>query len=325
MLKLFKQFWVLITKDFLIIDMIYVKKDKEKIYFTTEFIEGEPSLYTLDWDIDRLIYLSRPWKYLGDLDNNFYKPSIIEEFFEVWKFNQSLPSEHYDNLSKNLLDETLKLSKELESWGLISPILPVFPEYQLQYNCDILNLLEDYYGESGLSMIQEYIDLDTEEKTALRELYKFITKEKRIEYLKRIRTTVSLPSIVNFLPPGCKDFLKVFGVSDRIESRQNCYYVPEFKKEDPLGGRKDEAQIRLKLLDEIYKEFEIGSVLRGSDIRARFRKIYQKYGFNPKATLVDFSEYFVLKKTRSDYEWYYRLMRRRKDEVLAEIKKAYSL
>ena len=70
-------------------------------------------------------------------------------------------------------------------------------------------------------------------------------------------------------------------------------------------------QIQQEMIDEIFSEFELGSVLRGSEIRTRFREIYAKYGLNPRATLSEFMKYFVIRKAKSEYEWYYRIMQRR--------------
>ena len=95
--------------------------------------------------------------------------------------------------------------------------------------------------------------------------------------------------------------------------------MPEFKNNTPLGYT-DQKEIRKEMIDEIYKEFELGSVLRGSEIRTRFREIYRKYGLNPKASLIDFMEFFVIRKAKSEYEWYYRIVRRKKDEVMKELK-----
>lgn len=294
--------------------MVYIKLSENLVSYSKECSEFDNVLYTLDWDLARLIHISRPWKVLGRKDD-VYKPSIIQDFLEVWKFDEQ-PDEYYNKFSSDLLNDLLGRAKELEEYQIITPVLPELPKYDLVYNCDILNLLEDYYGSEGLQKLQDFIDLTPDELELLRKFYKETTKERKITLIQSSMPIVSLDRISGYLPSWCKDSIKVFGTSrEGVTKKVPVFSLPEYKNSLPLGYT-DKVEIRREMIDEIYSEFELGSVLRGSEIRTRFREIYQKYGLNPKASLFDFMEYFVIRKAKSEYEWYYRIVRRKKDEVM---------
>lgn len=296
--------------------MIYVKLSENLVNYSLEYSELDSILYTLDWDLGKLIQITRPWKVLGRKDD-VYKPSIIPEFFEIWKFEEQ-PEETYNSFSPKLYTDLLDTAQILEGYGLISPKLPEIPKYDLVYNCDILNLLEDYYGPDNLQKIQNYFDLSVEESEFLKRFYKGLTKDKMLNLLHESLSTFSIDNISEFLPSWCKDSLKIFGIGSGDNNKKSVFQSPEYKSSTPLGYV-DHVEIRKEMIDEIYKEFEVGAIMRGSEIRTRFREIYRKYGLNPKAGLNDFMEYFVIRKAKSEYEWYYRIIRRKKDEVLASV------
>ena len=294
--------------------MIYVKLVENLVTVCQDVSEFDSVLYSLNWDLDCLIRSARPWKVLGRKDN-VYKRSIVTEFFEPSKFGEQ-PNEYYEKFSSGLYTGLMDTARTLEGYGLISPILNELPKYELEYNCDILNLLEDYYGPDNAQKIQDYIDLNQEELDLLKRFYGEITKEKRLSLIRSFNSSsISIDSISDFLPSWCKDYIKVFGIGVVSEGK-NEYTLPEYKNPTPLGYT-DEKGIRKDMIEEIYREFPIGSVLRGSEIRTRFREIYRKYGLNPKASLIDFMEFFVIRKAKSEYEWYYRIVRRKKDEVMS--------
>ena len=297
--------------------MIYVKLVENLVSYSEEHTEYDNIIYILDWDLKKLIDASRPWKILSRKDN-VYKPKIIEELFETWKFEDDQPDEYLDKFSPALLEDIIELSRELEKYGIIKPRINEFPRYTLEYNCDILNMLEEYYGESNLEIIQEFIDLGKEDLDLIRSFYKEITNEKKLKLLQSSYTLTPIERIINFLPPWCKDYIKIFGLDINSRAGED-YYIPEYCNKKVLGDPGKKIELKKEMVDEIYEEFKIGSVLRGSEIRTRFREIYRKYGLNPKATLVDFMEYFVIRKAKSEYEWYYRIIRRKKDEVLENI------
>ena len=296
--------------------MIYVKLVENLVSYSEEYSEYDNIVCILDWNLKKLIDASRPWKILSRKDN-VYKPKIIEELIETWKFEKEQPEEYLDRFSPGLLDNILGIAKELEKYNIISPKLDKIPSYILEYNCDILNMLEEYYGDYNLNLIQEYIDLEKEDLDLIRAFYKEITNEKKLKLLQL--SYVPIDHIIDFLPTWCKDYIKVFGL-DLNSRTAGEYSTPEYCNNNVLGGDLGEKiELKKEMISEIYEEFKIGSVLRGSEIRTRFREIYRKYGLNPKATIVDFMEYFVIRKAKSEYEWYYRIIRRKKDEVLENI------
>ena len=297
--------------------MIYVKLSENLVSYVQESSEFDNILYTLDWNLEKLVQISRPWKVLGRKDD-VYKPSIIPEFFEVWKFEDQ-PEEFYNKFSQDLYNQLLDTAHELEGFGIISPKIPKLPEYELVYNCDILNILEDYYGPGDLQKIQDYIDLEASDLELVRRFYREPTKEKKMNVIQSSLASSTINNISDFLPSWCKDSIKIFGSTRDDGLKMPAFVMPEFKNNTPLGYT-DQKEIRKEMIDEIYKEFELGSVLRGSEIRTRFREIYRKYGLNPKASLIDFMEFFVIRKAKSEYEWYYRIVRRKKDEVMKELK-----
>lgn len=297
--------------------MIYVKLSENLVSYVQESSEFDNILYTLDWNLEKLVQISRPWKVLGRKDD-VYKPSIIPEFFEIWKFEDQ-PEEFYNKFSQDLYNQLLDTAHELEGFGIISPKIPKLPEYELVYNCDILNILEDYYGPGDLQKIQDYIDLEASDLELVRRFYREPTKEKKMNVIQSSLASGTINNISDFLPSWCKDSIKIFGSTREDGLKMPAFVMPEFKNNTPLGYT-DQKEIRKEMIDEIYKEFEIGSVLRGSEIRTRFREIYRKYGLNPKASLIDFMEFFVIRKAKSEYEWYYRIVRRKKDEVMKELK-----
>lgn len=297
--------------------MIFVKLSENLVSYVQESSEFDNILYTLDWNLEKLVQISRPWKVLGRKDD-VYKPSIISEFFEVWKFEDQ-PEEFYNKFSQDLYNQLLDTAHELEGFGIISPKIPKLPEYELVYNCDILNILEDYYGPEDLQKIQDYIDLETSDLELVRRFYREPTKEKKMNMIQSSLASGTINNISDFLPSWCKDSIKIFGSTREDGLKIPAFVMPEFKNNTPLGYT-DQKEIRKEMIDEIYKEFELGSVLRGSEIRTRFREIYRKYGLNPKASLIDFMEFFVIRKAKSEYEWYYRIVRRKKDEVMKELK-----
>lgn len=300
---------------FTLYTMIYVKLDKSYVYFGEECTEFENALYTLDWNLEKLVQITRPWKVLWRRDADVYKPGIIQEFFEVWKFEEQ-PEETYNRLSQSNLDIFQKAAQELLDYGIISRVSHEQKDYELVYNCDILNMFEDIYGPLGLQKIQDYIDLSDSSLNTIVKFYCGITKDKKLEIIRDAISSglTTFDDISEFLPSWCCDSIKIFGIKKEDGGKRDVFVQPEYKNQVLLGYT-DQVEIRKEMINEIYAEFKLGSVLRGSEIRTRFRKIYQKYGLNPKASLIDFMNYFVIRKAKSEYEWYYRIVRRKADEV----------
>ena len=298
-----------------LINVIYVKINEENLVFlSTEYNEFDNTVLTLNWDLDTLKNTIRPWKILWKLHEDLYKPSIIPEFFEVAKQEETAPLEVYEPFSPAIYDTLEATAEELTSFGLIK----VNQEYQkkrysgLLYNCDIINKFEDLYGEKGSELIQEFATLDNKYINIVRGFYREITRSGKLNYLLAKLNGEPVDIIADFLPKWCKDEIKIFGDTSKIGENQTD--LPECRKEG-LVGEVDTEQIQQEMIDEIFSEFELGSVLRGSEIRTRFREIYAKYGLNPRATLSEFMKYFVIRKAKSEYEWYYRIMQRRDIEL----------
>lgn len=294
-----------------LINVIYVKISEENlILLSEEYSEFDNVALTLNWDLGQLKKTLRPWKVLWRFDEDFYKPSVLVEFFEVTKHEDYVPIEVYDQASNRILESLTKISAELESYGLLK-IDPTFLGKKYKdpvFNCDIINKLEDKYGEEGAELIQEYATLDNRYIEIIRGFYREITRSNKSDYLTRKLKGESLDVIADFIPSWYKDEFKIFGHSSKID--ENLSNIPQFKKEGLVGAVNTE-QIQQEMIDEIFAEFELGSILRGSEIRTRFREIYAKYGLNPKATLSEFQRYFVIRKAKSEYEWYYRIVQRR--------------
>lgn len=294
-----------------LINVIYVKISEENlILLSEEYSEFDNVALTLNWDLRQLRKTLRPWKVLWRFDDDYYKPAVLTEFFEVTKYEEYVPIEEYDPASSRILESLVKISDELEGYGLIKED-PSFRNKKYKdpvFNCDIINRLEDKYGEEGVELIQEFATLDNRYVDIIRGFYREITRPSKSEYLTSRLKGESLDIIADFIPSWYKDEFKVFRNTNKID--ENLSGIPQFRKAGLVGAVNTE-QLQQEMIDEIFAEFELGSVLRGSEIRTRFREIYAKYGLNPKATLSEFQRYFVIRKAKSEYEWYYRIIQRK--------------
>ena len=111
-------------ENFLIF-VIYIKICENLVTFDTEKTEYDNILYSLDWDLESLVKTARPWKILTTKRKDVYKPSIIDEFFEVWKFEPQ-PKEDYDVISDKVVYCFQEAIKVLTERGLLSKIQESF-------------------------------------------------------------------------------------------------------------------------------------------------------------------------------------------------------
>ena len=124
--------------------------------------------------------------------------------------------------------------------------------------------------------------------------------EDKINYLHEIETELSsyeMNILLNRISPKYKDYYIVFGF-DKIKALK--YSEPAIIRE--WNRIMDNSQLKDKLRERIYQEFQVNQSYTRSFIKEKLGKIYQELGYQetPKANQIE--EYFETKNIKLSLE-----------------------
>lgn len=297
--------------------MVYVYKRQDLVYIKEErspIDEKDVMVHILyKWcDFEATKRFLRPWKVLNK-EGDFYIPDSLPYI------SSSL---YEDQLDRNLvdIDEKDLYKRANEYIGIAHIISKLNPSKfgnadsishnlgylnMAKYTCDVQNYIVFLYGEMVGELIFKFDRLKDEEKEFLKQLSSIaLTKEEKLEFIKKEINNIDLNRVDIFLPPWCLGNLKVFGFESKSLHKSS---IPEYLNAARINGKPEENQIEDYIRQEVYEAFKLNEVLHGSEIKTRLDKIYSKIGLKRPSKLSDLLDYFEISKTRSEYEWSYRI------------------
>ena len=288
-------------------DLVYIKEDRNPID------ENDTLVHILyKWcDFEATKHFLRPWKILnkpGDfytleslpiLSKNLYEDQLDRNLISIDKKDIYKRANEYMGIAHILS----KLNSKFGNACSISHNLDYLDK--AEYTCDIQNYIVFLFGDMIGELIFKYDRLKEEEQEFLKQLSSIsLTKEEKLEFIKKEMNNIDLNRVDIFLPPWCLGNLKVFGFESKSLHKSS---IPEYLNAAKINGKPEESQIEDYIRQEIYEEFKLNEVLRGSEIKIRLDKIYDKIGLKRPSRLSDLLDYFEISKTRSEYEWSYRI------------------
>jgi len=294
-------------------DKIIDRKSRDEI--------NNPSIliYTLEMELgEKLLNFLRPYKKLN-LSSGLYKLSVLEEIDNINQDINYCIDFGYSKISEvqkqDLLQDYTMSYNSLVSLGIVEDSIQTKKEdliKYIEYDCDIVNYLEEVYGDKVSNLLLDYSDLSQQQKDFLNNLMKETTKERKLKYIKENLGIINLETIYEFIPSKYLCDLKIFGLKLGNEIKELTPNTPEFKVSSRLDGDLNgTTELDEIIKREIYNEFKLGEVTRGSELKTRLSAIYRANNLNKTARLVDLLDYFVITKAKSEYEWFYRIVNRK--------------
>jgi hypothetical protein len=154
--------------------------------------------------------------------------------------------------------------------------------YDIRYECDTWNSIEDSYGRKLSLMLKAFLVLPKEEQELVRRVW-LALENKRLD----VARTGNWRDIIDLLPEKTQTELIIFGEESEVGGEGSLL---EFRNKEQLGPRLP------NLRDLVYQEFRLGEFLMegAQDIKDRLEKIYQVCGIDRKPKAKDLEEWFVV-------------------------------
>lgn len=271
--------------------MLRIIKKKDLLYFTEQprrdFDLGRTELlYTFE-DLkldDGLLKRIRPWRWLGRKTVDYYKIDLLQYIPEVL-YSAGEP----DLIAVSREDVEAKVRK-FESVGMALGMIKEkkeLPEdYELQYDIDIPNALEDIYGSTIVRLVYKFFDLGSGIQETILKIHKIPGKNRALEIAKS--DLGEEPWIYEpFLPEPIIEDLRLLGNTGSIGQTE----TPEYLRQEIIG------QPYPDLENEIYKEFRLGEELMdgAESIKQRLGIVYTRCGMAERTPAAkDLEEWFVV-------------------------------
>ena len=260
-----------------------IQKDK-LLYLTeqerTEYdLENTQLLYTFP-DLsytDKTRDVLRPFRALFEKKREMYKLSLLDFLPDILYSNYTpIPTSLEEH--RRVVEEAGRIA---EMMGQDS--VDVSKNYDIRYECDTWNSLEDAYGINLAELFKEFMILPSGDQDLVRRVW-ISGANRRIE----VARSGNWMNVYNLLPTHTQSELMIFGDSDEEAGLEGS--VLEFRRKEQIGPELP------SLRERIYAEFKLGEfLLEGAqDVKDRLEKIYQECGVerNPKAK--DLEEWFVI-------------------------------
>lgn len=293
-------------------DQVYLKEDYQKLKDTDQMLYN---IYSWN-DIEAARKLFRPWKIL-DKEGDWYIEDVLEEVLRY----KDKPQQYTRNLEDITREQAYQQVKDCI--GVVYTLFKLNPRLgssenifidsyidKIKYTCDVKNYITYAYSATISNLVEEFNNLDSDQKEFLKVLASSSSRERKLEYLMTEGIKLDLESMFKFIPTWCFGSLKIFG---KCNSKIDCIInVPEFRDARRLDGKPaDDSELEKCLKNQIYTEFKLGEVTRGSELKARLGKIYKNLDMKRTPKVSDLLEYFNIMKSRKEYEWFYRIDTRR--------------
>ena len=259
-----------------------IQKDK-LLYLTeqerTEYdLENTQLLYTFP-DLqytDKTRGVLRPFRALWEKKKEMYKLSLLDYLPDIL-YSNYIPIPTSQEEHRRVVDEAKRIALMMgQDW------VDVSGNYDINYECDTWNSLEDAYGPTLTELFKDFMILSSEDQELVRKVW-MAGSTRRIE----VARSGNWMNVFNLLPSSTQTELMIFGESGEAGSEGS---VLEFRRKEQMGPELP------SLRERIYAEFKLGEfLLEGAqDVKDRLEKVYNECGVerNPKAK--DLEEWFVI-------------------------------
>jgi len=263
---------------------------KDNLLYMTE---NERSEY--DLDTTQLLYTfpdlsynenikdkCRPFKALWEKKRELYKLSLIDFLPDI------LYTDYQPILTSQ--EEHNRIIREVEKIASFMELrVTQIPEYDIKYECDTWNSVEDAYGIDLVSMFKGFLILSAADQELVRKVW--LSRENLRFEIAKLGNWIN---ILDYLPSPVRTELMIFGESSGIVGKEGS--VLEFKRKEQIGPKLPD------LKESIYQEFKLGEFfLEGAqEVKDRLEKVYLMCGIdrNPKAK--DLEDWFIIVPCRSN-------------------------
>ena len=237
---------------------------------TTQLVFSFPDLYPGE----KVTNCARPFRALWLPKKEMYKKSILN-FLPDLLYSGYTPT-------PTSLEEHIRILREVGQVAFLmgQDAITSFPAaYEVKYECDTWNGLEDMYGEKLVERFRNYLLLSTTDQEIVRKVWN--TRRTR-EAL-----TGNWTGFIDLLPPNIQAELRLFGEHNTAGEENS---VLEFKKREQIGPELP------NLKESIYAEFSLGEFLMegANDVKERLEKIYSTCGIDRSPKAKDLEEFFVI-------------------------------
>ncbi len=259
-----------------------IQKDK-LLYLTeqerTEYdLENTQLLYTFP-DLqytDKTRGVLRPFRALFEKKKEMYKLSLLDYLPDILYTNY-IPIPTSIEEHKRIVEEVKRIA-----WMMGHEPVDLSVNYDIHYECDTWNSLEDIYGPTLTNLFKDFMILSSEDQELVRRVWS-VSQARRLEAAR----SGNWMNVFNLLPTPTQTELMIFGESGEAGSEGS---VLEFRRKDQMGPELPD------LKERIYAEFRLGEFLLegATEVKDRLEKVYQECGVerNPKAK--DLEEWFVI-------------------------------
>ena len=245
----------------------------------TEYdLENTQLLYTFP-DLqytDKTRGVLRPFRALWEKKKEMYKLSLLDYLPDIL-YSNYIPIPTSQEEHRRVVDEAKRIALMMgQDW------VDVSGNYDIQYECDTWNSLEDAYGTTLTELFKDFIILSSEDQELVRKVW-MAGSTRRIE----VARSGHWMNVFRLLPISTQTELMIFGESGEAGSEGS---VLEFRKKEQMGPELPD------LRERIYAEFKLGEFLLegATEVKDRLERVYQECGIerNPKAK--DLEEWFVI-------------------------------
>ena len=259
-----------------------IQKDR-LLYLTeqerTEYdLENTQLLYTFP-DLqytDKIREVLRPFRALFEKKKEMYKLSLLDSLPDIL-YSNYIPIPTSIEEHKRIVEEVKKIS-----WMMGHEPVDLSANYDIHYECDTWNSLEDAYGPTLTNLFKDFMILSSEDQELVKRVWS-VSQARRLEAAR----SGNWMNVFNLLPSSTQTELMIFGESGEAGSEGS---VLEFRRKEQMGPELPD------LKERIYAEFRLGEFLLegATEVKDRLEKVYQECGVerNPKAK--DLEEWFVI-------------------------------
>lgn len=245
----------------------------------TEYdLENTQLLYTFSdlQHTDKLRGVLRPFRALFEKKREMYKLSLLD-FLPDILYSNYIPIPTSQEEHRRVVDETKRIA-----WMMGHEPVDVSGSYDIRYECDTWNSLEDAYGPTLTELFKDFMILPSEDQELVRRVWS-VSPARRLEAAR----SGNWMNVFKLLPSSTQTELLIFGMNGEAGLEGS---VLEFRRKEQMGPELP------NLRERIYAEFNLGEfLLEGAqDVKDRLEKVYRECGVerNPKAK--DLEEWFVI-------------------------------
>ena len=222
-----------------------IQKDK-LLYLTeqerTEYdLENTQLLYTFP-DLqytDKTRGVLRPFRALFEKKKEMYKLSLLDYLPDIL-YSNYIPIPTSIEEHKRIVEEVKRIA-----WMMGHEPVDLSANYDIHYECDTWNSLEDAYGPTLTNLFKDFMILSSEDQELVRRVWS-VSQARRLEAAR----SGNWMNVFNLLPSSTQTELMIFGESGEAGSEGS---VLEFRRKEQMGPELPD------LKERIYSEFNYTS------------------------------------------------------------------